>query len=242
MRRTARTTWMIGGSAALVAIAATTLSTNARGQEEAGASCSPPTFAAQLMTPMTDRTPRDASLVVGLFPGGAAAALPTLTLERGRRTVALRSEPIAPGLYRVTPDVRRISGRYRMTGVAGDPEVLFRRAALPPAPTRPQLEAVERYIVASDGTPRTELRARFGFPVPSGVVAVLSYYGDDATPDLFARAMPERTELVLWSSSGRCPSLPEGASAPPESGTLRVAFVDQYGQLSQPSEPASLAR
>src|SRR5690606_20338075 len=153
-----------------------------------------------------------------------------------------RTEPIAPGLYRITPDVRRIGGRYRIAGVAGDPEVIFTRPGVPPAPTRPQLEAVERYVVAGDGEPRTELRARFGFPVPRGVVAVLSYYGDDATPDLFARAMPERTELVLWSSGGRCPSLPEGASAPPESGSLRVAFVDQYGQLSQPSEPAALAR
>ena len=74
------------------------------------------------------------------------------------------------------------------------------------------------------------------------MVALIAYFGDDAEPDLFARAIPTSRQLVIYASSGECAELPPGASAPPAEGDVRVAFVDQYGQTSPPSEPLRLAR
>lgn len=229
------------GAAVLVVTAGALVSTapwsSARAQEE---SCPPARFGAQLLTPLTGRHPRDAAMVVGLVPGGSLTALPPLMLTRRRREIATATEEIAPGLYRVRADTRRIYGRYRLEGVQGDPEVLFGRVPPSAAPSAPSLDRVERYIVASASGERTEVRAHFRFPIPAGVVAAVAFWGDDATPDLWARAVPTRSETVLFSRTGNCEQLPEGASPPPESGNVRVAFVDKLGQMSAPSGPQSL--
>lgn len=230
-----RARWAFGAAALLVTAAV--VFSEARAQEE---SCPPARFGAQLLTPLTGRHPRDGALVVGLVPGGSLTALPPLMLTRRRREIATVTDAIAPGLYRVRADTRRIWGRYHLEGVQGDPEVLFGRVRTGAAPSSPALARVERYIVASASGERTEVRAHFRFPIPDGVVAAVVYWGDDATPDLWACAVPTRSEAVLYSRTGNCAQLPEGASPPPESGSVRVAFVDRIGQLSAPSEPQSL--
>lgn len=206
----------------------------------AAAPCPEATFQPQLMTPLAGRVPRDASIVVGLFPGGTLRELPPVQLTRRRREIALRREAIAPGLYRLTPDVRRIYGRYDVSGVVGSPQIVFGRPGAPAPPTTPRVDRVERYLRASGGEMRREIRAHFGFPIPQGVIAVLAYWGDDASPDHWVRAVPTRSDAVIWSAEGACAPLPEGASPPPASGPVRFAFVDQYGQVSQPSEPTAL--
>lgn len=211
-------------------------------QDEPRQPCPVATFRAQLMTPMAGRIPRDAALVVGLFEGGSLRELPSISLQRRRREVAMIREAIAPGLYRLRPDARRVYGRYDVQGVEGSPQIIFGRPGTGAPPAAPRLERVERYIVANAEGSRAEVRAHFGFPIPQGVVAVLSYWGTDATPDLFTRATPSSQETVLFASSGRCAALPEGASAPPHEGQVRVAFVDLHGQVSPLSEPASLSR
>lgn len=205
-------------------------------------SCPEATFRAQLMTPVAGRIPRDASLVVGLFAGGEATGLPAITLTRRRRELALVREAIAPGLFRLRPDTRRLSGRWDLQGVEGNPRLIFGRPGAGAAPPAPRLERVERYLVAGAEGSRAEVRAHFAFPIPEGIVAVVSYWGDDDDADLFVRATPAIRETVLFASSGRCPALPEGASAPPETGAVRVAFVDRYGHLSARSEPRPLGR
>ncbi|MFK7987335.1 MAG: hypothetical protein AB8I08_15025 [Sandaracinaceae bacterium] len=202
------------------------------------APCVAPTFRAQLMTSTAGRIPRDMGVVVGLVPGGTVSAVPPLSLTRRRRSIATRTEPLAPGLVRVIPDARRVAGRYTLSGVAGEPELLFARAAVPPPPTRPSLERLERYVVSNVNGSHTELKAHFGFPIPQGVVAVLVYLGDATAPSFFAPAVPTRTEAVLHASA-LCPNLPEGSTPPPSSGSLRVAFVDLYGHVSQISDPQS---
>jgi hypothetical protein len=203
--------------------------------------CPTPQFRAQMMTPVAGRVPRDASLLVGLVPGGSLRELPaTVQLRRRRRTVALRREAIAPGLYRLTPDVRRIWGRYDVEGVEGEPRVRFSRPGLPAPPSTPRLSRVERYRAVSGGESRLQLEAHFEFPIPQGVVAVVSYWGDDDAPDLWSRAVATQNRAVLYSAAGECTPLPPGASAPPSEGTVRVAFVDRFGQVSQASAPVSL--
>ncbi len=198
-------------------------------------------FTAQLMTPAAGYLPRDSAMVAGLFPGGSdtSGALPSgLELTRGRRSVSVRSEPIAPGLFRLVPETSRIWGRYHLSGVATSPQLYFRRAPLPATPATPVLERVERYRVASAAGPHLEVRAHFSFPIPESVVAVLSYWGDHATPDAFVRGAPTQSSLVLYAGSGRCDDHPPGTNAPPETGgTVRVAFVDRHGQVSPVSAP-----
>lgn len=205
--------------------------------------CSETGFTPQLMTPSAGHLPRDGAFVVGLFPGdsGPSDALPPLTLTRGRRSIALKSEPIAPGLFRVGHEERRIGGGYTLNGVSGSPQLLFRRSTIPAPPAAPRLERIERYFVANAAGRRLEVRGHFAFPLPDDVVAVVTYWGDDAEPDAFVRSSPTQRSLVLFSSTGRCDAHPEGTTPPPEAGgAVRVAFVDRHGQLSPPSEPRPL--
>src|SRR5690606_31648759 len=204
----------------------------ALGQEPA--ECPPEGLVPQLMTPPAEYLPADGALVVGLFPGGSdtRGELPPLALTRRRQTIALRSEAIAPGLFRLVPE-SRLRGRYDLTGLSA-PQLYFRRAALPPPPTTPVLERVERYLVASGGEPRMEVRAHFAFPLPPNVVAVVSAWGEDEEPDAWARSTPTQRSLVL-AARGQCDAA-LGASPPQTGGSVRVAFVDRHGQVSPLSE------
>lgn len=203
--------------------------------------CREATFSPRLLTPPALTIPRDAALVVGLVDEGTFRALPPVALVRGRRQTALIQEPIAPGLWRLRPDARRIYGQWQLSGVPGATPLVFGRPGVDPAPITPRIERLERYLVAgADGTSRTEVRAHFAFPIPETVVAAVVYWGDDAQPDGFAPTVATSQEVVLHRQTGDCARLPEGATAPPASGTVRVAFVGRYGQVSPPSEPARL--
>ena len=192
------------------------------------------------MTPLSGRLPRDAGVVVGLFPGGTLRALPPLSLTRRRSTVPVRVETIAPGLHRVLADTRRIGGRYTLSGVAGDPELLYARARIPPPPARPAIDRVERYIATSGTESRTEVKVHYSFPIPAGVVAVVAAFGDSDSPTIFARGVPQQNNTVIWSGAEGCTELPAGSQAPPQEGTIRVAFVDLHGQMSPLSVPHAL--
>ncbi|MGE0788876.1 MAG: hypothetical protein AB7S26_24595 [Sandaracinaceae bacterium] len=202
--------------------------------------CAQTGFSPQLLTPLGGRHPSSAAFVVGMAPGGTFRGPPPILMHRGRRDVRTVAVPIAPGLYRVSPDGARVAGRYTLTGVAGDPELEFGRVTGSAPPPAPRLERVERYRLAGSGAERTEVRAHVQFPIPDGVIAVVAYWGADSEPDLFARATPTQTEVLLYSEHQGCPPLPEGASAPPTQGDVRIAFVDAYGQISQPSDASSL--
>jgi hypothetical protein len=146
-------------------------------------------------------------------------------------------EPIAPGLFRLRADAQRLRGSYDLSGLPGAPPLTFRRAALPPPPVAPGLERAERYLVASGAERRLEVRAHFSFPLPPDVVAVVSAWGEDDTPDAWVRSSPTQRSLVLFTTRGECDPVPQGASTPPQTGgTVRVAFVDRHGQLSPLSE------
>lgn len=218
---------------AIVAIASAALA------QDDTAPCAPEGFTAQLMTPAAGYLPRDGALVVGVFAGGSGPSeLPAgIALTRGRRSVAVRSERIAPGLFRLIPESQRLAGSYVLSGVAATPQLVFRRAPPAAPPTAPALERAERYLVASGSDRRLEVRAHFAFPIPENVVAVVSYWGDDEEPDSFTRAAPTQSSLVLSTTTDGCETHPEGTHPPPQTGgRVRVAFVDLHGQVSPISE------
>lgn len=214
------------------------LASAAFAQEGDDAPCPEATFSPRLLTPPALTIPRDAALVVGLVDPGTFRALPPISLVRGRRETATVREPIAPGLWRLRPDARRIYGQWQLSVVPGATPLVFGRPGIGPPPIVPRIERVERYLVAGADGSRTELRAHFAFPVPETVVAAVLFWGDDAQPDGFAPTVATAQELVLYAQRGRCPRLPQGATPPPASGTVRVAFVGRYGQVSPLSEAA----
>lgn len=195
----------------------------------------------QLLTPSAGRVPRGGGLVLGLEPGGPPGAAPTvesLTLKRGRRRGnALRAEPLAPGLYRLTPEGRVYGGRYQVDGLEAAGDVIFDRSRMPPPPPAPRLEEVHRYLRTSLVDTRLEVRGSFAFPIPERVVAIVSYWGEDDEADGFVRAVPTARDALIFTSRVGCGSSLAGATAPPEEGQARVAFVDAFGQVSPPSEP-----
>ena len=208
----------------------------------AATGCSAPRLSARLLTSIAGTVPRGATLLVS---GDPRAAAPTVALRRGRRRsspVRTIGEVIAPGLWRLRPDARRMFGRYQVEGVDGAPQLVFGRGSLPAPPAAPRIERVERYVAISNGRSRPELRAHLAFPIPAGVVAIVSYFDGDDTPDVFAFAVAAQSEAVLWSSVGPCGNFPQNATEPPREGSVRITFVDQFGQVSQLSEPTPLSR
>ncbi|MCZ7678104.1 MAG: hypothetical protein M5U28_04750 [Sandaracinaceae bacterium] len=148
--------------------------------------------------------------------------------------MALRSETIAPGLYRLIPETERLAGSYALSGVAGSPQLVFRRAPLAAPPAVPALERAERHLVASGSERRLEVRATFGFPIPEDVVAVVSYWGDDDAPDAFTRAAPTQRSLVLFTS-GECDPYPDGTRAPPQAGRPRARGLRGSPRAGEPA-------
>jgi hypothetical protein len=194
----------------------------------------PAGMVATLFTPTEARIPRDAHLVVGLVEAPGSTPFPTGVLLRRnqRRTQAVNVQVIAPGLYRLIPEGLAY-GRYTLEGVRSEPRLVFARARIPGPPPVPRVTTVERYFAVHGTDTVTELRATFTNPIPDTVVAVIMAFDDDS-PDHFVRAVPTARELVLFQSGH---PMPEGASAPSESGTVRVAFVDRVGQVSEMSSP-----
>ncbi len=147
-----------------------------------------------LLTPITSALPRDhGALVAGYrFEPAASTALSFegVRLVRGRRvTIGLQSVPIAPGLSRLVPTTDLLVGRTPMPG----------------APVRPTMSAVRRVAVAGAAT-GVELRATLGFAVPTGIVAILSAWGDSDHPSVWSRAVvgqSDRIDLIAYRTLGR---------------------------------------
>jgi hypothetical protein len=200
--------------------------------------CARAALAPQVMTPPAGTIPRDAAILVGMFPAAAPGPdTPVAALRRGRRTIALRSEAIAPGLFRLVPNTNdRLAGSYTVEGISSAPSLMYSRPGRPAPPSAPSIERAERYSVASGGGARTEVRVHVGFPIPDAVAAIVSYWDGDDEPDLFVRAVPQQQSVVVYTSTALC-TMPNGSTPPPDTGgSVRIAFVDLYGQISALSE------
>jgi hypothetical protein len=230
-----------------LALGAITLADASAGAQGSEGACAAPHWVARPLTTLSTIFPRTgAALVValendasGALPG---AELPALSLVRGRRTTyPLAPLPIAPGLFRVPFAPRATRGIWTLRGLGADTTLTVGVSAMPGVPVRPEVREVRR--VAATGlragaTPRLEVRALLGFPVPEGTVAATVSWDTNAEPSAWGRVVAGQTEIVVFVEGGSCAP---GWAGPPEGPTTaRIAWVDRFGQVSPASDAVTL--
>jgi hypothetical protein len=201
----------------------------------------------RVLTPTSARIPRDGgALVVGLVSGQENQEMPTgLELLRGRRTQGLAAQTLAPGLVRFAAVSRLLPGSWTVPALGRDAAWAIGREPMPGVPTRPsviELRRLEATGMSARRTPRTEVRATLEFPVPEGIVAVVTHWGEAGAPAAWMPAIVGQREIVIWQEAARCQVEAPGTVPPPEGeGAVgRIAFVDRFGQMSPPSAAAPL--
>lgn len=203
----------------------------------------------QRLTPTTVSIPRDGGgIVVALRSASRATQeMPAgVQLTRGRRTQDLVGRALAPGLVRFASVTRLTTGTWTAAALGPDASVIVgRRDPMPGVPTRPVVTELRRLAATSSGrsAPRTEIRATLEFPVPAGIVAILTYWGDEgAAPAAWEPVIQGQRDVVIWQQTPACESDPAGRTGPPEgpTTTARIAYVDQFGQVSPPSAPVAV--
>src|SRR5262245_22487012 len=201
----------------------------------AGAQCAE-ALAPLMLTPATASIPRDGGgIVIGMRrrPGAARPMPPGINLARGRRTQSLMPQrTIAPGLVRFAAATRLTTGPFTTTDLGlGESTLTIGRGPMPGMPTRPSVREMRRVAAAgmsATSTPRMEVRALLEFPVPAGIVAILSYWGESETPGWWRPAIQGQTEIPVWTEADVCDPMPEGSSGPPsEAPTGLLAYVDE---------------
>lgn len=200
-------------------------------------------MAPALLTPITSPMPMNSGGLVAGFrsdpSGSGSLSFDGALLRRGRRiSVPFQSIPIAPGLVRLVPSTRVRPGLYSLEGLGAATDLTVSRSPMPGAPVQPSVSSARRVASAVGRTTSVELRATLGFPVPTGIVAVISYWNDMTEPSAWSRAVVGQTEALLFANLGRCATLPPDFLPPAAEGplTARIAYVDQFGQVSPPSE------
>lgn len=214
--------------------------------ERADARCARVGLSPRALTPVTTSLPRDGGgIVVGMVSAsGAEAPMPAgVQLVRGRRSQDLVARELAPGLVRFAAVSRLLPGTFSAPALGPTATITIGRTPLPGVPTRPVVSEMRR--VAATGMsarrqPRTEVRATLDFPVPAGIVAIVTAWGEEGAPAAWQPAIQGQREIVVWSEPGRCQSEPEGTVGPPEGEGIvgRIALVDAFGQVSPFSAPA----
>jgi hypothetical protein len=210
---------------------------------DAAADCAFLGMTPSLLTPITSAMPMSSGGLVAGFrndPSGTGSlSFDGVLLRRGRRiSVPMQSVPIAPGLVRLVPSTRVRAGLYSLEGLGAATDLTVGRSPMPGAPVRPSVSSARRVASAVGRTTSVELRATLGFPVPTGIVAVISYWNDMTEPSAWSRAVVGQTEALLFANPGRCATLPPDFLPPASEGplTARIAYVDQFGQVSPPSD------
>lgn len=222
-------------------------SVHAASVQRATADCAPRALVPRMLTPTTASLPRDGgAIVVGLRSGdGPAAPVPqSIELVRGRRTQSLTPTVIAPGLVRFAAVSRLLPGPFTTTVLGAPITLTVGRGTLPGVPTRPVLRDLRRVsstAMSSRSLPRAEVRGTLEFPVPAGIVAIVTYWGETGGASTWMPAIQGQTEIVAWAEPGRCEQAIEGTTGPAEGpGAGRIAYVDQFGQVSPVSAAVPL--
>lgn len=214
------------------------------------ADCATQALVPRVLTPTTVAIPRDGGgIVVGMRPASQAASaeMPAaVQLTRGRRTQELVARVLAPGLVRFAAVSRLTAGQWTAAALGPNAALTVgRRDPLPGVPTRPVVTELRR--VAATGmsarrAPRTEVRATLEFPVPAGIVAIVTYWGDEgAAASAWEPVIQGQRDVVIWQETPECEVDPAGRTGPPEGAAMgRIAYVDQFGQVSPPSAPVAI--
>lgn len=223
------------------------LSIAASAVSSARAECAATALVARMLTPTTTVLPRDGgAIVLGLrsAPGAAVPMPQSITLSRGRRTQSLLGTPIAPGLVRFAAVSRLVPGPFSAAGLGAPITLTIGRASLPGPPVRPsvrEMRRVQSTVMSARGAlPHGEVRATLEFPVPAGIVAIVTYWGESGGAAAWVPAIQGQTEVMVWGEPARCETAIDGFVAPPEGAVGRIAYVDAFGQLSPVSSSVPL--
>lgn len=220
---------------------------SARAQTGDGACAVVPHWAARPLTTLSTIFPRTGAAFVlvlepdtnGTLPG---AELPAISLVRGRRTTyPLAPVAIAPGLFRVPFAPRATRGIWTLRGLGADTTLTVGASAMPGVPVRPEVREVRRVAATAlrtGSTPRVEVRALLGFPVPEGTVAATVSWDTNAEPSAWGRVVAGQTEIVVFVEGGSC--APGWAGPPDGPTTARIAWVDRFGQVSPASDAVTV--
>lgn len=218
------------------------------GAPRVGADCAVSGLVPRMLTPTTTSLPRDGGgIVVGMRnAAGEGQGMPAgVQLSRGRRSQDLMAQALAPGLVRFAAVSRLRPGTWSAPALGPTVALTVGRTPMPGVPTRPVVIELRR--LASTGmsarrTPRSEVRATLEFPVPVGIVAIVTSWGEAGAPATWEPAIQGQREVVVWQEAARCQSEPAGTLAPPEGAGVvgRIAYVDAFGQISPPSAPVPL--
>ncbi len=213
----------------------------------ADARCAVQGLVPRVLTPMSARIPRDGgALVAGLVLGQESREMPaSLELLRGRRSQPLVGRILAPGLVRFESASRLLPGSWTIPTLGRDVAWTVGREPMPGVPTRPgvvELRRLEATGMSARRMPRTEVRATLEFPVPEGIVAIVTYWGEGSAPAAWVPAIVGQREIVIWQETARCEAEVPGTLPPPEGESVvgRIAYVNQFGQISPPSTSVPL--
>lgn len=154
----------------------------------------------------------------------------------------LAPRTLAPGLVRFESVSRLLPGRWTTSLVGHDAAWTVGRDPMPGVPTRPGVSELRRVAatgISARRAPRTELRAQLEFPVPEGVVAIVTHWDEQETAAAWMPAIVGQREVVIWQEAARCEAVAAGTLPPPEGErvTGSIAYVDRFGQVSPLSAP-----
>lgn len=225
----------------------------------AEARCATPRHYVELLTPLDRPLPVGGHLVVAIRVGhraadgpeirdpfGDAPSIEGLALVQGAARIALRSESIGGGLFRMIPERALTEGTYTLVGfretsqTTGEtrdvPREVVVRGALPPPPAAIEVTSARYDQAATERTrwgSRTRYSStyRFGEALPSGLVAV-----GLVAPSGWIHVQPRAGARELAASGafggshcgdGQVP----GVTRPEDGLRVRLALVDAYGRV-----------
>ncbi|HTM20870.1 MAG TPA: hypothetical protein VL172_10190, partial [Kofleriaceae bacterium] len=214
---------------------------------------------AYVVTPADRDIPADGGVLVGMRegdrddPGGLGTiggddpAKKDLELKRGKSTLALGAERLAPGLVRYTP-ARATSGVWKVAGDGLEADVRFGAAPLAAMPAPALTDVVftsgtQSYGGRGGSGPYFQTTATLGAPRPDDAIGIIIYAQPRSGPERaveFRQVPAGATSVVLDSTPGRCHTSPPGGG-PAIGLAVTAAWVDVFGRQS-PHSAAVVSR
>lgn len=224
----------------------------------APAKCARLSWSSMVITQNNKTVPASGGVLVGatLFGryGGAGNQDPSVTnlsLRRGKQSVGLRVERLAPGLSKYVPR-RSVRGTWNLIGTRTKRTVRFAKGARI-AIRAPRVGAIKlsqtpfRGRYGSRGV-HTRVTASMIGKVPANVVGVIVYRRKakqrkrTLVPMLFQRVTAASPNIALYDSPGRCQSDVRGLIRPRVGERVYLRWVDAFGRLSALSRPVRVIK
>lgn len=157
----------------------------------------------------------------------------------------LAARTLAPGLVRFESTSRLLPGSWTAPLVGHDAAWTVGRDPMPGVPTRPSVSELRRVVatgLSAGEVQRPEVRAQLEFPVPDGIVAIVTHWEEQETAAAWMPAIAGQREVVIWQEAARCEPVSAGTFPPPEGEGVMgsIAYVDRFGQVSPLSAPVRI--